>query len=148
MNYAKREKTDTTINHRKTYEYIIGVDVDDTKLIIMRLLTALGFKSKLLGTKYLEYAILYRYENSNEIFAGMTNRTYIAVANTCNTTPTRVERAIRNSIFNCHSTGALKRFNDLAQTPIIDDKYVPSNGEFICSVVNWLQLEKQSGRIK
>ena len=129
------------------HENIIG-EGNDVELVVKRLITSLGFKSKLLGTKYLENAILYRYDNANNVCVGMTNNAYVHTANKCRSTSTRVERAIRNAIINCHSYGALICFNDLAHAPVISDDFPPSNGEFISSVVNWLQLEKQSGRIK
>ena len=145
MNNAKHESA-VAINRQQMYENIIGHGCN-VEIVVRRLLTILGFKSKLLGTKYLEYAILYRFDNANRVFAGMTHRAYVSVAKTCQTTSTRVERAIRNTIINCFNYGALKSFNTLAQARIIDD-YAPSNGEFISSVVNWLQLEKQSGHIR
>ena len=147
MNYAKHEKNDVALSRQQMYENIIG-EGSDVNVVVGRLLTILGFKSKLLGTKYLENAILYRYNNSNIVRVGMTNSTYVAVANQFYSTSTRVERAIRNTIVNCHIHGALSSFNDLAKAQVIDDRYAPSNSEFMSSVVNWLQLEKQSGRIK
>lgn len=147
MNYIKQEKNSLIINRQQVYE-IISEGEGDTKLVVRRLLTLLGFKSKLLGTQYLQDAILYRYANLGTMYAGMTNRAYIAVADKWNSTSTRVERAIRNSIVNCYIHGALKSFNDLSQAPIIDTEFAPSNGEFMCSVVNWLQLEMQSDQEK
>ncbi|MCH5152833.1 MAG: hypothetical protein J1F68_02590 [Clostridiales bacterium] len=148
MNYATQEKSIVAMSRQQMYENIIGEGEDNVDLVVRRLITSLGFKSKLLGTKYLEDAILYRYANANIMFAGMTNSAYIAVADIWCSTANRVERAIRNSIINCYTHGALKSFNDLAQAPVINAEFAPSNGEFMSSVVNWLQLEKQSGRIK
>ena len=147
MNRATQERNNVSLNPRQMYENIIG-EGNDVELVVRRLITSLGFKSKLLGTKYLEHAILYRYNNASNFRVGMTNSAYVDVANRCNSTANRVERAIRNSIINCYEHGALIRFNDLAQAPIIRVEFAPSNGEFMSSVVNWLQLEKHSGRIK
>lgn len=148
MNYAKQEINDVAISRQQMYENIIGENADDVSLVVGRLITYLGFKSKLLGTQYLKDAILYRYDNSNVVRVGMTNSAYVAVADRWHSTANRVERAIRNSIINCHTYGSLKAFNELAQAQIISSQFAPSNGEFMSSVVNWLQLEKQSGRIK
>lgn len=145
MNNAKHEST-VAINRQQMYENIIGHGCN-VEIVVRRLLTILGFKSKLLGTKYLEYAILYRFDNANRVFAGMTHRAYVSVANTCQTTSTRVERAIRNSIINCYTHGALRSFNVLTHANVINERFAPSNGEFMCSVVSWLQTEKQSGHI-
>lgn len=147
MHYARHDQSNKAVNRQQIYESIIGDGTHDVSSVTQRLLTILGFKSKLLGTQYLMDAILYRYENVHNLCVGMTNSTYNAVAQTRNTTATRVERAIRNSILNCHTHGALKSFNDLTHAHVINSKYAPSNGEFMCSVVNWLQLEKKSGHI-
>ena len=144
---ATQERTNVPLTPQQMYQNIIG-EGNDVELVVRRLITSLGFKSKLLGTKYLEDAILYRYDNAGVMYAGMTNRAYIAVANAWHSTANRVERAIRNSIINCHTHGSLQSFNDLAHTQTIKSQFAPSNGEFMSSVVNWLQLEKQSGHIK
>ena len=143
MNYTKHDKKTLPINRQQLYDNVFGVK-GTVDTVVRRLLTSLGFKSKLLGTQYLKDAILYRYDNIDSLQVGMTTRAYVVVANTYNSTSTRVERAIRNSILNCYTYGALKAFNELAQAPVIDSKFPPSNGEFMCSVVNLLQLEIQS----
>ena len=148
MTYAKHGKAEPTIDRQQMYDNIIGQGESGVSLVVGRLITLLGFKSKLIGTRYLQDAILYRYDNHNVMRVGMTNRAYIAVADLWGSTANRVERAIRNSIINCYTHGALKIFNELAQAPIISADFAPSNGEFMSSVVNWLQLEKQSGNIK
>ena len=148
MNHANHENQEVAVSRKQMYENVFGNGKDSVSLVVGRLITFLGFKSKLLGTQYLRDAILYRYDNCNIVRAGMTNSAYIAVADMWCSTANRVERAIRNSIINCHTHGALQSFNELAQAQIISKEFAPSNGEFMCSVVNWLQLEKQSGRIK
>ncbi|MCH5157185.1 MAG: hypothetical protein J1G02_04845 [Clostridiales bacterium] len=147
MNYARYEQRHR-LNRQQMYDSIIEDGSHDVGNVVQRLLTILGFKSKLLGTQYLMDAILFRYDNGNNLYVGMTSGTYDAVATLRNSTSTRVERAIRNTIVNCHTHGELKSFNVLTQTHVVDAEFAPSNGEFMCSVVNWLQLEKQSGHIR
>ena len=140
MTYAKHGNTPKP-NRQQLYDAIVGKE-DDIAIIVGRLLTTLGFKSNLTGTQYLKGAILYRYSNAQTVCVGMITDTYKIVADKYNTVHTRVERAIRHSIINCYTNGDLKLFNELVQASIIDEEFAPSNGEFICSVVNWLQLEK------
>ena len=148
MNNTTYEATNTAVIRQRMYDNIIGDGEYDVYQVVRRLITLLGFKSKLLGTQYIQDAILHRYINSNFMYVGMTNNAYVAVADLRHSTSTRVERAIRNTILDCYTHGSLKSFNDLAQAQIIASDYAPSNGEFMSSVVNWLQMEKQSGRIK
>ena len=148
MIYATQEKSNVALSRQQMYESVIGQGNDSVSLVVGRLITILGFKSKLIGTRYLQDAILYRYDNACVVRVGMTNSAYNAVADLWSSTANRVERAIRNSIINCYTHGALKSFNDLAQGPVISSDFAPSNGEFMSRVVNWLQLEKQAGRIK
>ena len=147
MRYDSHDNNRSPFDRNKMYHNIIGGG-DEASIVVGRLLTTLGFKSKLTGTRYLKDAILYRYFNANKKQVGMTSHAYFEVAISHKTTSTRVERAIRNSILNCYHHGALKSFNVLTQAPIIHEVYAPSNGEFMCSVVNWLQLEKESGHIR
>ena len=144
MTYSREDKTVAT-DSQQTYKRTVG-DAN-VHLAVGRLLTKLGFKSKLMGTRFLEDAILYRYENAGVVYAGITKSTYIAVAEAHRSTSTRVERAIRNAIVNCYTHGSLMAFNEMTKSNVIHDKYPPSNGEFVCSVVNWLRLEQQSGHI-
>ena len=145
MSHTYKVKHHPTFTRQQMYDYIIQSD-SDISLIVGRLLTSLGFKSKLCGTLYLHAAIMYCYNTNNRV--GIAGNAYRSVAELYDTTFSRVERSIRTAISICYFHGELSAFNILAQAPIVEAKSPPTNSEFMCSVVNWLQLEKQAGNIK
>ena len=136
------------MHSKHRYEYVVGDGSNSIDIIVGRLLIALGFKSKLIGTAYLKEAILLRYSKPNTCRIGLISDIYPTVANKLDSTVNRVERAIRNTINDCYTNGELLRFNDLIQCQVISPVYAPTNGELLSSVVNWLQIEHQQQRVK
>lgn len=132
----------------KLYSVIVGDGTSDVDTAVGHMLMYLGFKSKLIGTRYLKAAILYRYRKADVARINLTGDVYRAVAESNCSTVNRVERAIRNSINDCNNNGNLIAFNDLIHCQIAEPKFPPTNGELISSIVNWLQLEKQKGQIQ
>ena len=130
------------------YRVIVGDGTSDVPSVVGHMLMYLGFKSKLVGTRYLHSAILYRYNKGEIARVSLTGEVYRVVAENNHSTVNRVERAIRNSISDCNDNGNLIAFNDLVHCQIVETKFAPTNGELISSIVNWLQLEKQKGRIR
>lgn len=130
------------------YNVIVGDGTGDATTAVGLMLTYLGFKNKLIGTQYLKEAILYRYQKLNMARVSLTGEVYLTVADKLNSTVNRVERAIRNSISDCNDNGNLIAFNDLIHCQMVEPQFPPTNGELISSIVNWLQLEKQKGRIR
>ena len=130
------------------YNLIIGDGTSDVDTVVGLTLLYLGFKSKLVGTRYLKSAILYRYERVNVARVSLTGEVYQSVADDNCSTVNRVERAIRNSINDCNYNGNLIAFNDLVHSEIVELNFAPTNGELISSMVNWLQLQKQQGHIR
>lgn len=142
----RREKA--FLHGEELYNVIVGDGSGDASTAVGLMLTYLGFKNKLIGTQYLKEAILYRYQKSDVVRVSLTGDVYIAVADRLNSTVNRVERAIRNSISDCNDNGNLIAYNDLVHCQLVDSEFPPTNGELISSIVNWLQLEKQKGKIK
>ena len=139
-----RAETDFQILHNQ----IVGDGSHDASIVVGRLFMVLLFKSKLVGTTYLKEAVLYRYEQADNSRLSLTKDVYPAVAHKLDTTVNRVERAIRNSINDCHVNGNLYAFNDLMRGDVIKTGYAPTNGELISSIASWLQLERQQNNIQ
>lgn len=136
------------LHGEELYSVIVGDGTGDVTTAVGLLLTYLGFKNKLIGTSYLKEAILYRYQKVDIARMSLTGDIYLTVAHKMNSTVNRVERAIRNSISDCNDNGNLIAYNDLIHGQLVNTEFPPTNGELISSMVNWLQLEKQKGRIK
>lgn len=131
------------LQYEQLYENIVGDGTSSIDVIVGRLLLALGFKSKLIGTTYLREAILLRYNKSNACRIGLISDIYPAVAQKQASTVNRVERAIRNTINDCYDRGTLLNLNNLFKCQIISPVYAPTNGELLSSIVDWLQIERQ-----
>ena len=136
------------LSGEKLYGVIVGDGTKDVDTAVGHMLLCLGFKSKLIGTRYLKSAIMYRYHKGHVARVSLTGDVYRVIAENNNSTVNRVERAIRNSITDCNDNGNLIAFNDLVHTQIVEPSFAPTNGELINSIVNWLQLEKQRGHMR
>ncbi len=136
------------LHGKELYESIVGDHTGDANVFVWRLLIGLGFKSRLIGTGYLQDAILCRYEKADVVHVNYTHDIYDVVAIKQNTCATCVERSIRCAIIDCKKYGNLYALNELLHTEVVTDEYVPSNTEFISCVVGWLQAEKEQEHIK
>lgn len=136
------------LRHEYVYKFVVGDGTRNIDIVVGKLLIVLGFKSKLIGTAYLKEAILFRYDRADDCRMGLISDVYPAVADKLDSTVNRVERAIRNTINDSYLSGKLFYFNDLLQCQVISPTYVPTNGELLSSVVNWLQIERQQQHVK
>ncbi len=136
------------LHGKELYDSIVGSDICDVNVLVGQLLMGLGFKNKLIGTRFLHDAILYRYERADEAHVSYSNEVYSAVAEKQNSTASCVERAIRNAIVDCKNFGNLDALDELLHGRVSVFGYTPSNSELISSIVGWLQIEKEKGHIK
>lgn len=93
----------------------------------------LGIPAHLLGYRYGREAIKMTVDNFSMVNA-ITKGLYPAVAQKFNTSPSKVERAIRHAIESANTRNATMRrtFNNIK----------PSNGEFIATIADNIRLEK------
>lgn len=145
---SSRKSEGSFLSGEQLYSVIVGDGNGDADTVVGHMLTYLGFKSKLVGTRYLKSAILYRYQKADVARVSLTGDVYRTVAENNCSTVNRVERAIRNSITDCNDNGNLIAFNELVHSKVVEPKFAPTNGELISSIVNWLQLEKQKGNLQ
>lgn len=127
--------------HEFLYNLVVGDGIDSVDVTVERLLFALSFRSKLDGTVYIKEAIALWFSMPVASRVVLSTDIYPQVAAKLNSTAERVERNIRTAIHDCHGNGKLVLFNDLAQSEIILPHYVPTNAEFLSSVVSWLRIQ-------
>ena len=135
------EKQNHYPHHELMMKLVVGKGVESIDEAVQRLFFALGFKSKLLGTTYLKESIRLWLGFPSTRRVVMTVDIYPPIAKRSNSTPERVERAIRNAIIDCYDNGKLIWYNDLVRSEIVCPPYKPTNGEFISSVVTWLRIQ-------
>lgn len=118
------------------------VDENFLRKEITKLLHTLGMPSHILGYEYAREAILIALGNKN-IRRSITASLYPAVAKVFDTTPTRVERAIRHAVELAWDRGDLDTLQKFFGFSVSSKKGKPTNSEFIFTLVEHLRMEFQ-----
>ena len=80
-----------------------------------------------------------------EILSAVTKELYPNIAMMNNTTPSRVERAIRHAIELAWNRGRIETLESLFGYTVKNDKGKPTNSEFIAIIADKLRLERKVG---
>lgn len=111
---------------------------------IAELLHKLAIAPHLKGYKYLKQAIIYVI-NDKGMLDSITYKIYPLVAEVFDTTPTRVERAIRSSIENAWDRCRVDTIEQIFGYSLDERKGKPSNSEFIAMIADRVLLDRNSG---
>lgn len=114
--------------------------LDNIDLEISDLLHNLGIPSHIRGYKYIRDGITLMY--NNESLSLITKEIYPTIAYKYETTPSRVERAIRHAIEVSWIRGDLSLMEDLFGFSVSCDKAKPTNSEFLSTIADRLKLLK------
>lgn len=109
------------------------------ELKISETLKELGVPVNLSGYFYLKYAVEVMLEDMSLVHY-ITKKLYPMVATKFNTTPSRVERAIRHAIEVGWHKGDSKLRRELFRNTIDKTQYQPTNSEFIATIADWLNM--------
>ncbi|MDR5658179.1 sporulation transcription factor Spo0A [Serpentinicella sp. ANB-PHB4] len=109
---------------------------------ITNIIHEIGVPAHIKGYLYLREAITMVVANL-ELLSGVTKELYPAIAKKFNTTPSRVERAIRHAIEVAWSRGKVDTIDNLFGYTVNNDKGKPTNSEFIAMVADKLRLEQK-----
>lgn len=107
---------------------------------ITSIFLTIGIPAHIKGYHFLREAIKMVVEN-NDIINRITKELYPGIAKKFNTTPSKVERAIRHSIDVAWSRGKVENINQLFGYTVYDKNDKPTNGEFIALVADKLSME-------
>lgn len=108
------------------------------------LIHEVGVPAHIKGYQYLRDAITLVVNNMDYLSA-VTKELYPAIAKMNNTTPSRVERAIRHAIEIAWNRGKLETLDSLFGYTVKTDKGKPTNSEFIAIIADKLRLERKVG---
>lgn len=117
---------------------------NDLEIDITNLIHEIGVPAHIKGYQYLRDAITLVVENM-DLMSAVTKELYPTVAAMNNTTPSRVERAIRHAIELSWNRGKLETLNKLFGYTVQNDKGKPTNSEFIAIISDKLRLERKVG---
>ncbi|ATY84419.1 sporulation transcription factor Spo0A [Kyrpidia spormannii] len=116
-----------------------SVDSDITQII-----HEIGVPAHIKGYQYLREAIFMVYQDV-EILGSITKVLYPRIAEKYNTTPSRVERAIRHAIEVAWGRGNVDAIGSVFGYTVNMGKSKPTNSEFIAMVADRLRLNARTG---
>ena len=100
----------------------------------------IGVPAHIKGYQYLREAIMMSVEDP-EMLGSITKMLYPTIAKRYQTTPSRVERAIRHAIEVAWNRGKMETLDDLFGYTISTGKGKPTNSEFIALIADKIRLE-------
>ncbi|MFD1428087.1 two-component system response regulator (stage 0 sporulation protein A) [Kroppenstedtia sanguinis] len=121
-----------------------GERSDNLDAHITSVIHEIGVPAHIKGYLYLREAITMVY-NEVELLGAITKTLYPRIAEKYNTTPSRVERAIRHAIEVAWSRGNMESIRKLFGYTINVSKAKPTNSEFIAMVADKLRIEHKVG---
>lgn len=120
---------------------------DDRRALLARSVTNIihevGVPAHIKGYHYVREAIIMAVEDM-DILNAITKVLYPSVAKKFDTTPSRVERAIRHAIETAWNRGDIDTLNRFFGYTVSNSKGKPTNSEFIAMIADKLSLEVHS----
>lgn len=107
---------------------------------VTNILHEIGVPAHIRGYHYMREAIMMAVEDL-DVLNYITKELYPSIAKKCNTTPSRVERAIRHAIEVAWSRGKVDAIDSIFGYTVNNHKGKPTNSEFIALIADRLRLE-------
>ena len=123
---------------KKTKEYGIGSETDLIKTVT-DFIHEIGVPAHIKGYQYLREAIM-MVVREPEILHSVTKIMYPEIAGKYDTTPSRVERAIRHAIEVAWQRGRMETLDELFGYTVHCKKGKPTNSEFIALISDRIRL--------
>lgn len=111
---------------------------------ITNFLQEIGIPAHIKGYNYLRTGIFLVIQEP-ELMGAVTKELYPAIAQRCDTTPSRVERAVRHAIEVTWTRGNLKAIESAFSQTLHSHRGKPTNSEFIAIVADRLRVNFQKG---
>ena len=109
---------------------------------ISKLLHDLGMPSHIKGYQYIRDSIAIMYNNP-DCLGGITKEVYPYIAQKYNTTPSRVERAIRHAIEVSWTRGDYDLMEEVFGHSVDFDRAKPTNSEFLATLADKLSVDNR-----
>ena len=122
----------------------LPTSVDSDELTVTEILHQIGVPAHIKGYQYLREAIMIAV-NDMDVINAITKVLYPQVAKTFQTTPSRVERAIRHAIEVAWDRGDLDTLQKYFGFTVSNAKGKPTNSEFIAMIADRLVLQRRQG---
>jgi len=135
---------DSSANLRKSIVLKDSIVNNDLEIDITNIIHEVGVPAHIKGYQFLRDAITL-VVTKPEILSAVTKELYPTIAMMNNTTPSRVERAIRHAIELAWNRGRIETLESLFGYTVKNDKGKPTNSEFIAIIADKLRLERKVG---
>ncbi|MGF6375521.1 two-component system response regulator (stage 0 sporulation protein A) [Clostridiales Family XIII bacterium PM5-7] len=129
---------------RKSLIYQEVLKENDLEKEITSLILAIGIPAHIKGYHFIREAIMIAVYNMEMLYA-ITKELYPLIAERNDTTPSKVERAIRHAIEVAWERGETEIMISLFGGAIQHDRNKPSNAHFIAVIADKLRLERKVG---
>jgi two-component system response regulator (stage 0 sporulation protein A) len=121
-------------------------DKHSIESLVTSIIHEIGVPAHIKGYQYLREAIIIAV-NDMDVINAITKVLYPQVAKTFQTTPSRVERAIRHAIEVAWDRGDLDTLQRFFGYTVSNTKGKPTNSEFIALIADKLQLQLKSSEV-
>jgi two-component system response regulator (stage 0 sporulation protein A) len=138
---ARDEKMKTSKGSSMTISMPSSVP-KDLEVEVTKIIHEIGVPAHVKGYQYLRDAIMLVVDEINYLGA-VTKELYPTIAQKYDTTPSRVERAIRHAIELAWDRGDYDKINNFFGYTISGEKGKPTNSEFIAIIADKLRLENK-----
>ena len=120
-----------------------GLSLQSLEEQVTEMIHDVGVPAHIKGYQYLREAIIMSVNNM-DMLNSITKILYPGIAKKFDTTPSRVERAIRHAIEVAWSRGNMDTLNDLFGYTISNGKGKPTNSEFIALITDKIRVQMKS----
>ena len=130
----------------RTVEYVSEYREKNLEADVTNVIHEIGVPAHIKGYQYLRDAIMMSVEDM-EMLNSITKILYPTIAKKHQTTPSRVERAIRHAIEVAWSRGKMDTIDALFGYTVSNGKGKPTNSEFIALIADKIRLEYEHGTL-
>ena len=141
-NFISRETAQSKIQYIEISKDKVNVE-DNLEALVTNIIHEVGVPAHIKGYQYLREAII-MVVNDIDVINQITKSLYPQIANKFDTTPSRVERAIRHAIEVAWGRGQQEVVENIFGYTISAAKGKPTNSEFIAMIADKLRLELKS----
>ena len=128
---------------RKYIEISDNKSPENLEALVTNVIHEVGVPAHIKGYQYLREAIM-MVINDIDVLNQITKRLYPKIATRFETTPSRVERAIRHAIEVARGRGEQDMVENIFGYTVSAQKGKPTNSEFIAMIADKLRLELKS----
>ena len=129
---------------QQTQKRSSNFSIDNLEAQITDIIHEIGIPAHIKGYFYIREAIS-MVINNVELLSAVTKELYPSIASKYNTTPSRVERAIRHAIEVAWNRGCVETLNSLFGYTTTKDRGKPTNSEFIAMISDKLRMQLKVG---